>query len=314
MEDTGRGFGKTIGNRPVLEVTRPELIEKFEIERLHYATPKECGQLCVQLYMLFEMVQLDFGESHNIAANLTSNFQPVGDFHTVKHAPPMDYRDYPAFIKACHDYRVRSGAGKGTRPDISLLTEWLFLTGVRPQEVREANWSEIDFDSLTWDVPKAHRKTGMLRGIRPIPITPLAEKLLREMERRYPKAKKTDVIFPASRERKDHKAFFSDDVIRRHIHNSMRWHKPLNPHSARNGFISWWGHSDFADRRELAEIQLDHALPGHRVDAKLIAAYQQDTFLKPRRQMMMAFDKHCTPRAELLPATVAHISNVRISA
>jgi integrase len=304
---------KTIGKRPAVEVTRPELLNKFEIERLHYATPEECKQLCVQLYGLFEMVKRDFNLPNNIASYLTFNFQPVGHIRDVKHAPPMDYRDYPAFIKACHDYGVRGGPGKGTRPDISLLTEMLFLTGVRPQEPREATWNEIDLDTMTWNVPAAHRKTGMLKGVRPIPITPLIEKILIEMRERYPHAKKTDVIFPASRERKGGKAFFSDDAIRRHIHNSMRWHKPLNPHSARNGFISWWGHSDFADRRELAEIQLDHALPGHRVDPKLIAAYQRDTFLEPRRKMMKAFDKHCTP-AKPSSATVTHISKQRISA
>ena len=163
-------------------------------------------------------------------------------------------------------------------------------------------------------MPPGHRKTGMLKGIRPIPITPLVEKILLEMKDRYRDAKETDVIFPASRERKGGKKFFSDDAIRRHIHNSMRWRKPLNPHSARNGFISWWGHSDFADRRHLAEIQQDHALPGERVDPKLIAAYQRDTFLEPRREMMTAFDKHCTPPQPLSATTVTHISKQRISA
>ena len=304
---------KVIGRRPAIEVTRPELLKKFDIERLHYDTPEECKQLCVQLYGLFEMVKKDFNLPNNIASYLTFNFQPVGHIRDVKHAPPMDYRDYPAFIKACHDYRARGGEEKGTRPDVSFLTEMLFLTGVRPQEPREATWGEIDWDEKTWNVPAAHRKTGMLKGIRPIPITPLVEKILIEMKERYPRAEKTDVIFPASRERKGGKKFFSDDAIRRHIHNSMRWRKPLNPHSARNGFISWWGHSDFADRRHLAEIQQDHALPGERVDAKLIAAYQRDTYLEPRRKMMTAFDAHCNPDKPS-SAIVTHISKQRISA
>ena len=210
--------------------------------------------------------------------------------------------------------RYVAGAGRGTRPDVSLFTECLFLTAVRTQEIREATWNEIDWHAMAWNVPPEHRKTGgLVKGIRPIPITPLVEKILREMEARYPKAKKTDVIFPVSRERKHGQAFYADDTIRKHIHNSMRWRKPLNPHSARNGFISWWGHSDFAEHRYLAEIQLDHALPGERVDRKLTAAYQQDNFLEPRRRMMKAFDGHFTP-AEPLSATVTHISKHRMSA
>jgi integrase len=301
---------KTIGKRPATEVTRRELIEKFEIEKLHYEKPADCSQLCGHLFGLFQMVRDDFAFPHNIAANLTHRFQPTRDFHTIKHAPPMDYRDYSAFIKACHDYRVRAGAGKGTRPDVSLFTECLFLTGVRTQEIREATWSEIDWATMTWNVPPEHRKTGgLVKGIRPIPITPLVEKALREMQARYPKAKKTDVIFPVSRERVKGQAFYADDTIRKHIHNSMRWHKPLNPHSARNGFISWWGHSDFAGQRYLAEIQLDHALPGEKqVSRKLIPAYQQDTFLEPRRKMMKAFDAHCNPDKQ------THISKRRKAA
>jgi integrase len=304
---------KAIGDRPVVEVTRRELIEKLEIERLHYEKNKACAQLCTQLHGLFQMVQNDFTQPHNIAANLTFSFQPSRDFHTTKHAPPMDYRDYPAFMKACHEYKVRSGAGKGTRPDVSLFTECLFLTAVRTQEIREATWGEIDWDTMTWNVPPAHRKTGgLVKGVRPIPITPLVENALRKMAARYPKAKKTDVIFPVSRERKHGQAFYADDTIRKHIHNSMRWHKPLNPHSARNGFISWWGHSDFADRGYLAEIQLDHELPGEaQVSRKIRPAYHQDTFLEPRRQMMKAFDAHCTPRAK---QTVTRISEHRIPA
>jgi integrase len=129
--------------------------------------------------------------------------------------------------------------GKGTRPDVSLFTECLFLTAVRTQEIREATWNEIDWDAMAWNVPPDHRKTGgLLNKVRPIPITPSVEKILREMQERYPKARKTDVIFPASRVRVNGEVFYADDTIRKHIHGSMRWHKPLNPHSARNAFAT----------------------------------------------------------------------------
>jgi hypothetical protein len=134
----------------------------------------------------------------------------------------------------------------------------------------------------------------LLGNVRPIPITPSVEKILREMERRYPKATKHDVIFPVSRPRKNGEKFFAEDTVRKFIVNSLRWHKPLTPHSCRNGFRSWADNTQ-QDRRAI-ERQLDHALPEdtevHR-NPKLKKAYEQDMLMELRWPMMKAFDAHC---------------------
>jgi integrase len=183
-----------------------------------------------------------------------------------------------------------------------LVLDWRF----RPGELREATWDEIHWHDLSWHIPFNHRKAGgLLDGkVRPIPITPSVKTILLKMQERYPKAKKTDVIFPASRERKGGEPFFSDDTIYTHIHDSMRWKKPLNPHSARNGFVAW------ARKNEIyipfIERQLDHALPEDQMSRGLRGAYEQELYMKERTKMMTAFDKHCS-RFEPVSQTVIPI-------
>jgi integrase len=293
---------------------RPEILKKFDIDQMHEKTNRDCAHLCIQLFGIFEMVKHDFNLPTNVASRLTFSLPRSDEIHAVKHAPPWPVEDHAPFIKACREYRVRGGAGKGTRPDTSLFTECLFLTCVRTVEIREATWAEIDWHHLTWNIPYNHRKTGGVvpsGKIRPIPITSSVETILREMERRYLNAKKTDPIFPVSRERKHGELIYADDTIRKHIQDSMRWHKPLNPHSARNGLNSWAGVG--YDVR-LTEYQLDHALSDEtRKNTKQHRAYHPDTLLEERRKMMKAFDAHCSS-PKPLPASVTNIAQHRRSA
>jgi integrase len=288
---------KKVGHRRAIDIDRNDLREIFDIENRHYATPWACKALCGHLKSIFALVHDDFPTKvpANAGARLTSGFQPIKDMRKVKHAPPWPLEDHAPFILKCRNHISHIRGGGGTRPDVSLLTECLFLIGTRPQEPREALWKEIDWDNLIWNIPFTHRKTGgLLDGHdRPIPITPSVEKILLEMKKRYPDAKKTDVIFPAARKRKPGKPpSMSDDTIYLHMHDSLCWHRKLNPNSARNGFVRW------ARTNKIyipyIERQLDHTMKEDQMAADLRGPYeQQEMYMKARTIMMTAFDKHC---------------------
>jgi hypothetical protein len=87
-------------------------LQKLDIEKMHYEKPKECKQLCGQLKSLFGLVKDDFQLATNVGDRLTSGFQPLEEFHTVKHAPPMHPNELPAFIRTCREYKVRGGLEK----------------------------------------------------------------------------------------------------------------------------------------------------------------------------------------------------------
>jgi integrase len=278
-----------------------------------------CQQLCGYLSRIFEIVQKDFHLNENAGADLTIGFEASRDVHTVQHHPEFDYTEVPAFLDAVRKYKNRGGAGKGEHPTVALWLECVILTGVRQGEARLATWKEIDWETKTWDVPPENRKTGDMTGaVRPIPITPSVELVLREMQRLYPEATRDDPIFPASRERKyapGKLAPFPSDTIMKFIRWSLRWPRRLTSHSCRNAFVGW-GQSTGQDQRYI-ERQLDHALPGdidvRKQSAKVRKAYQRDTLLEPRRKMMNLYDAHCN-RLEPLPAKVTNLSDRRRSA
>jgi integrase len=288
-----------VGHLPAVDITRHVLIEKLELKKLWVEKHVTCQQLCGYLRRIFEIVQSDFHLTQNAGANLTIGFEASYDVHTVQHHPEMSYTEVPIFLDAVRKYRNRGGAGKGEHPTVALWCECVFLTGVRAGEVRLAEWKEIDWKTKTWNVPPEHRKTGDLSNqIRPIPITPSVERVLREMQKRYPDARRDDPIFPATRERNcapGGLAPFPEDTIMKFIRWSLRWPRRVTAHSARNAFMGW-AQTTCQDQR-LIERQLDHALPedgaARKQSAKVRRAYQRDMLLEPRRKMMAAYDAHC---------------------
>jgi integrase len=290
---------EAVGPLPAVRITRHVLIDKLELEKLWVEKHVTCQQLCGYLRRIFEIVQKRFHLAENAGADLTIGFE--ADVHTVQHHPEFPYTDVPAFLDAVRKYKGRGSVGKGEHPTVALLLEVVVLTGVRPGEVRLARWREIDWKTLTWNVPPEHCK---VMG-RPIPITPSVAAVLREMQRRYPKATPDDPIFPATRERKcapGKLAPFPEDTIMKFIRWSLLWPRRLTAHSCRNALVGW-AENTGQDHRFL-ERQLGHVLPGdtsaHKPTAGNRKAYHRDTLLEPRRKMMAAYDAHCN---RLKPST-----------
>jgi integrase len=83
----------------------------------------------------------------------------------VQHFPALPYEDMYRFTAA-----LRKKKGVGAR-----ALEFAILTGLRSGSVRDAQWSEIDFDKRLWTVPAQHMKTGKEHRV---PLSNQAIKLL----------------------------------------------------------------------------------------------------------------------------------------
>jgi integrase len=303
-----------VGPLPAVSITRHLLIDKLDLEKMWVEKHTSCQQLCGYLSRIFEIVQKDFHLAENAGADLAIGFEASRDVHTVQSHPEMSYTEVPTFLDAVRKYKNRGGPGKGEHPTVALWCECVFLTGIRQGEARLATWKEIDWKTMTWNVPPENRKTGDMSGqIRPIPITPSVELVLREMQRRYPEATENDSIFPATRPRKHSKTEFPEDTLMKFIRWSLRWPRRLTSHSARNAFISW-GENTGQDSR-LLERQLDHAQPGDkdvRKNPKLRKAYHRDMLLEPRRRMMAAYDADCN-RLEPFSDNITEFPNRKLA-
>lgn len=154
-----------LGNRPIAEVRRRDLIEvlaKIE-QRGALNIAKKCREWLSGIFRYALVAEV-------IEAN------PATDLHIVaaigaptRHYPHLPETELPDFMHALDGY----GGDPGTVRAIKLL----LLTGCRPGELRGAPWAEIDLDTATWTIPAARMK---MRRDHVIPLPAQAVELLRE--------------------------------------------------------------------------------------------------------------------------------------
>lgn len=176
--------------------------------------------------------------------------------------------DLPALLRAIHSYPHAQ--------DVQLGLRLLTLLAVRPSELREAQWSEFDFDRKLWTIP-VERK-GRKKGLEHlVPLCSQAIELLSDLRKltgAYP------LLFPG---RSDRTKPRSDTVFLmalrrlgyegrqtghgfRHIASTI-----LNEH----GFVA-----------DHVEAQLSHKAPGVR------GIYNKAQYLEQRTTMMQWYADH----------------------
>lgn len=172
---------------------------------------------------------------------------------------------------------LRGRDGTGAR-----ALEFLTLTAARSQEVRGADWSEIDLDAGLWIIPAARMKMGREHRV---PLTADAIALLKAL----PKMDANSLVFPAARggqlsdmtvsavmrrmneaDQAEGKPGFLDRVSKR----------PAVPHGLRSTFRDW-----VAERTNYPGEMAEAAL-AHRISNAVEAAYRRGDMIEKRRRMM----------------------------
>ena len=156
----------------------------------------------------------------------------------------------------------RSGRGDSVRLCLRLLT----LTALRSREVREACWSEIDFDAETWTVPAERMKTGIEHRV---PLSRQAVEVLIEAKK---SAGESPYCFPGYRGRP-----VSAEALRNALEANAI---DCTPHGMRSSFRTWaleHGHN-----RDTSEAALAHTLGDNPVEA----AYIRSDLFDQRKQLM----------------------------
>jgi NAD(P)-dependent dehydrogenase (short-subunit alcohol dehydrogenase family) len=136
-----------IGNRPIAEITPPELLECLrKVEKAgHLDMAGRTKQVCGQVFRY----GIQTGKcERDAAADLKGALKP----HKKQHFRTIDEKDIPAFIRALERNQAR--LFERTRRAI-----WLsLLTFLRPGEIRQAQWSEIDLEGKKWVIPAIKMK------------------------------------------------------------------------------------------------------------------------------------------------------------
>ena len=149
--------------------------------------------------------------------------------------------------------------------------ELLILSAVRSGSVREADWSEIDFDEKLWTIPPEHTKTNKEHRV---PLSPAAITLLRSLPKRASSTK----VFPSP------KGLALSDMALSQLMRGMRERGELTVEAVPHGFRSTF--RDWAAEQTSFPDEIRKVASGHTVGDSVQQAYQRTDLLEKRRQLM----------------------------
>ena len=179
----------------------------------------------------------------------------------VKHQPAVPYRQIGDFM-----VNLRKNQSMSAK-----ALEFLILTGVRSGSVREADWSEIDFNEKLWVIPKEHTKAKQEHRV---PLQPQAIKLLKGLE----KIAGSEKVFPSP----TGKAL--SDMALSQLMRGMRDRGELTVEAVPHGFRSTF--RDWAAEQTNYPDEIRKAASMHTVGDAVKAAYQRTDLLEKRRHLM----------------------------
>jgi integrase len=170
-----------IGKRPIAELTAPEIlaclrrVEARGAKDTAHRILQNCGQI-------FRYAIATGRASRDTAADLRGSLAAVKPSHL---AAITDPQAIGGLLRAIDDY---SGTFV-TRCALQLAP----LLFVRPGELRNAQWSEIDFDNAQWNIPAERMK---MREPHLVPLSTQALHVLRELEAL---TGRSSYLFPSAR-------------------------------------------------------------------------------------------------------------------
>ncbi len=202
--------------------------------------------------------------------------------HKVKHQPAVPYQMIGDFVS-----KLRKNGS------ISAKTlEFLLLTAVRSGSVRNAEWSEIDYEKKLWVIPAGHTKGKLEHRV---PLQPQAIKLLKSL----PKMAGTNIIFPSP----TGKAL--SDMALSQFMKGMRERGELTtegvPHGLRSSFRDW------AAEQTAYPDEIRKAVSSHKLGDAVKEAYQRTDLLEKRRQLMLEWGNYCDKATTLKSGKVTPI-------
>lgn len=166
-------------------------------------------------------------------------------------------------------------AGKGGMG--ALATRLSILTAIRSQEVRGAEWREIDFDGAVWTVPA--ERTKMKREHR-VPLSPQALAVIEEAAAM--RRAGTEIIFPSAKDRA-----LSDMTLTKCLRDLGIMKEQATHHGMRATFKTW------ARERTSFADEISEACLAHQVSGDVRRRYLRTDFFDERCKLMDAWGCFC---------------------
>lgn len=245
-----------IGHRPIKDIKPLELLavlSKLE-ERGVTEKARKVRQRCGEVW---KYAVITGRAEYNPAPDLASALVP----HEKEHYAFLTKEELPDFLRILETY---SGSIL-----VKIAMKLTMLTGVRPGELRQAEWSEFDFEKCLWNVPKERMKMK-----RPH-MVPLSNQVIALLNQLRPITSINSLLFPGRNDPKKPMSDMALTVLVRRIGYAGRvtghgFRHTMSTILHEQGFNSAW-----------IELQLAH------VDKNTIrGTYNHAQYLDQRREMM----------------------------
>jgi len=182
IERLARDVFPFIGSRPINEIKPPELLVVLRrIEPRALETAHRVKTICGQVYRY--AVATGRAE-RDIAADLKGALPPYKQSHLAAVTEPAKVGE---LLRAIDGF-----TGSFVVKSALQLASLVF---VRPGELRQAEWTEIDLDSAEWQIP-AERMKVKSQGAHLVPLSAQAVAILREL---HAKTGRSRYVFPCHR-------------------------------------------------------------------------------------------------------------------
>ena len=249
---------KVLHNTPLARITRDDVVAAVKpIWLTHYETAEGVFRRIRQV--------LNYGLEHRLLSENVANGsfkfslppQPKLQRGHQRAAPWQDIPDIVSRVRASMADDVTKRA-----------TEFVVMTAGRSAEIREAKWSEVDWDSATWTIP-AERMKGTRTGRRH--VVPLSRQALHILEEQAASGSASEYIFVARKGK-----HLSENTITNLLE---RIGAGSTAHGLRSAFGGWT--DDTGEDHRLAEMCLAHT-----VKNAVEAAYYRTDILDRRRELL----------------------------
>ncbi|WP_454825922.1 tyrosine-type recombinase/integrase [Paraburkholderia xenovorans] len=247
----------TLGARPISEVTAPDVLEVLrKIESRGAAEQARRAHQHIGKVMRYAVVTSR--ATRDVAADVKGALHPAA----VRHYPALT--DPEAIGGLLRTIGAYEGKSIYVRNALLLLAH----TFVRPSELRQATWEEIDLEERLWVIPADRMK---LRRPHLVPLTDRSAQIFTELKAIRGKS---ELVFPGYRSRD----VPMDGASLRIALSGMGYGGIHVPHGFRAMASTRLHEQGFAI--DVIEAQLAHALPGVR------GIYNRAVHLKERTEML----------------------------
>lgn len=245
-----------IGHRPIKDIKPLELLEVLSKLETRGATEKarKVRQRCGEVWKYAIVTgRAEYNPAPDLASALV--------VHEKEHYAFLMKDELPDFLRTLETY---SGSIL-----VKIAMKLTMLTGVRPGELRKAEWSEFDFEKKLWHIPKERMKMG-----RPH-MVPLSNQVIDLLNQLRPITSIHSLLFPGRNDPKKPMSDMALTVLVRRIGYSGRvtghgFRHTMSTILHEQGFNTAW-----------IETQLAH------VDKNSIrGTYNHAQYLGGRREMM----------------------------